>query len=433
MRDVRLSHSQQRFLWDEEMTPGQDDNNVVLAYLLTGPVDAAALAAAFDDVVRRHEVLRTVYLWDTAAGPAQRVLSPNDAGLALVTVTVVDPALPPAEIAASVCADWWDSPFDLENRPPFRARLAALSHDSWLLCLNLHHIAFDGQSEVVLAADLGAAYEARVLGRCPEPTAAPGYGEYALWEADRIPVWAERDLPFWRGLLEDPAPGLLATPDTDQGARGEHEIALDEHSTGRVREAIRATRSIVLSALIHETSAAVGEVFAVDDLNLATVSSGRFEKAHASIVGCFVNSLVLPLRGVRATDSGERLAGVNRLVLQALRRARYPFDLISRDLKVRAAGAGLFDVMVALQAPEPGGRFGADVAFRALRVPAPRAGFGLIVELEQSLTGQWVVAGRWREDLVDEPTGRRVVESLVERLLTLPDRSSRYSGPGGAQ
>ncbi|MFE9313521.1 condensation domain-containing protein [Streptomyces albidoflavus] len=424
--DVRLSHAQQRFLWDEEMAPGQDDNNVVLAYLLTGPVDPAALTAAFDDVVRRHDVLRSVYLWDVAPEPVQRVMAAETAAIALERVTVADPALPPAEIAARVCADWWDSPFALERRPPVRARLAGLSADSWLLCLNLHHIAFDGQSELLLAADLGAAYEARVLGRAPVWEDVPGYGEYARWEADRIPVWAEKDRPFWRHVLADPAPALLATPEADQGVRGEFEIALSARATDRIRDAVRARRTIVMSALLHETSAAVGDVFGVDAVNLATVSSGRFEKAHASILGCFVNPLVLPLSGIRTADAGERLTEVNRLVLQALRRARLPFDLIARDLGIQAVGSGLFDVMVALQAPEPGGSFGADVTYRPLRVPAPRAGFGLVVELEQNLAGHWVVAGRWREDLIDEPTGRKVVESLAERLLTLP-------GPEGAR
>ncbi|MFC9931830.1 condensation domain-containing protein [Streptomyces sp. NPDC127190] len=421
--DVRLSHAQQRFLWDEEMAPGQDDNNVVLAYHLTGPVDADALSAAFEDVLRRHEVLRTVYLWDVAAEPVQRVMTAEAAGIALEHVTVTDPALSPADVAARVCADWWDSPFDLELRPPVRARLAALAPDSWLLCLNVHHIAFDGQSELLLAADLGTAYEARADGRAPVWDAVPGYVEYARWESHRIPVWAENDLPFWRRVLEDPAPALLAPPETDQGTRGEYEIALDTATTDRIRDGVRAARSIVLSALLHEASATVGDVFGVDAVNLATVSSGRFEKAHAPILGCFVNPLVLPLRGLRTTDSAARLTEVNRLVLQALRRARLPFDLIARDLGIQAADAGLFDVMVALQAPEPGGVFAPGVTYRPLRVSAPRAGFGLIVELEQNIAGHWVVAGRWREDLVEEPVGRKVVESLTERLLALPDRA----------
>ncbi|WP_327178632.1 condensation domain-containing protein [Streptomyces sp. NBC_01335] len=421
--DVRLSHAQQRFLWDEEMTPGQDDNNVILAYHLTGPVDADAMSAALDDVLRRHEVLRTVYLWDVAAEPVQRITTAEAAGIALEHVTVTDLDLPPADLAARVCADWWDSPFDLERRPPVRARLAALAPESWLLCLNVHHIAFDGQSELLLAADLGTAYEARAAGRAPTWDAVPGYREYARWEPDRIPVWAENDLPFWRKVLADPAPALLAPPETDQGARGEYEIALDAATTDRIRGGVRAARSIVLSALLHETSAAVGDVFGVDAVNLTTVSSGRFEKAHAPILGCFVNPLVLPLRGLRTTDSVTRLTEVNRLVLQALRRARLPFDLIARDLGIQATDAGLFDVMVALQAPEPGGAFASGVTYRPLRVSAPRAGFGLVVELEQNVAGHWVVAGRWRRDLVEEPIGRQVVESLTERLLALPHRA----------
>ncbi|GGZ70776.1 condensation domain-containing protein [Streptomyces echinoruber] len=418
--EAPCARSQQRFLLEEGLAPGQDDNHVVLAYLLTGPLDPAALAAAFDDVVRRHGILRTLYSWDADPGPVQRELPFDPARTPLTVVPVADTTRPVCEIAAEVCADWWDQPFDLEGRPPLRARLARLTGSSWLLCLSLHHIAFDGRSELVLMADLGAAYRAQSEGRTPDPAAVHSYQDYARWEARRIEEWSARDIPFWRDLLAEAPPRILPAPNAAQAGRREHGTVLDAPTVSRVQDGIRAARSIPLSALLHGTARAVGQVFAVDDVVLATISSGRFERRYDAVVGCFVNPVVLPLREVGKSDSAEGVARANRLVLRALRRARTPFDEIARALGGRVDVAGFFDVMVALQAPEPAGSFDdAEITFRPVRVRAPRAGYGLIVEVEPRHDGAWALTARWREDLVEEDAGRAVVAALEEHLMSL--------------
>ncbi|MGW3351298.1 condensation domain-containing protein [Nonomuraea rubra] len=437
---VPLSHGQQRFLLDETLAPGQDDNHVVLAYLLSGPLDPEALAAAYGDLVARHPILRTVHYWDGERGPLQRVLPPDRERSPLTgplpaptadRPTTSGPAARrpvarrPADVAAELCAGWWDQPFDLEGRPPLRARLARLGPDSWLLCLSMHHIVFDGRSELILLKDLGTAYAARAAGQEPGWPAVPGYHHYAQWEHDLVERWADRDLPFWRELLDaHPLPPLLpAPPLADQAKRHEHEIVLDARTVGELSAAVRTRGAVPLASVLYGTARALGRVFGADRLNLATIASGRFESVFNPVIGCFVNPVVLPFDAVRDGRPEERVEETARLTLRALRHARTPYDRLVRSLRPGAGRLPLYEVMVALQAPLEAGSFGGtDVAVEPVRVRAPRASAPLIVEVEPQPEGGWAVAARWREDVVDERAGREVVSELANLLTGLRAR-----------
>ncbi|TYB69125.1 hypothetical protein FXF51_07725 [Nonomuraea sp. PA05] len=406
---VPLSHGQQRFLLDETLAPGQDDNHVVLAYRLSGPLDPEALATAYGDVVERHPILRTVHYWDDEGEPLQRVLPPDR--------TPLPPTSPLP--AADLCADWWDQPFDLEEHPPLRARLARLGPDSWLLCLSMHHIIFDGRSELILLEDLGTAYAARAAGREPGWPPVPGYHHYAQWEHDMVEQWVSRDLPFWHDLLATDPPPLLPTP-PGQAPRHEHEITLDPVTVGELSAAVRARGAVPLASVLYGTARALGRVFGADRLNLATIASGRFESVFNSVIGCFVNPVVLPFDSVRDGRPEERVQETARLTLRALRHARTPYDRLVRSLRPGAARPPLYEVMVALQAPLETGTFGGTgIAVEPVRVRAPRASAPLVVEVEPQPDGGWAVAARWREDVVDERSGRAVVSEVADLLTSL--------------
>ncbi|MEO3871129.1 condensation domain-containing protein [Nonomuraea sp. B12E4] len=421
---VPLSHAQQRFLLDEGIAPAQDDNHVVLAYLLSGPLDPGALAAAYDDVVERHPILRTVHCWDDELGPVQRVL-PADPGRSPLDGPVPAPAGRQAgEAAAELCAGWWEQPFDLERQPPLRARLAELGPDAWLLCLSLHHIVFDGQSEPILLRELGAAHAARAKGRPPRWPAIPGYHHYAQWEHDMVDTWAARDLPFWRDLLGSPPPALLPASDlTEQAPRQEHEIALDPAATHDLLAAVRTWGGFPLAAVLHGTARALGRVFDAGRLNLATVSSGRYEGVFDPVVGCFVNPIVFPFAPARDGCPGEGVQETARMALRGLRHARTPYDRVVRALRPGTARRPLYEVMVGLQAPRQAGPFGGtEITVEPVRVRAPRTTAPLIVEVEPQPDGGWTLSARWRTDVVDAPAGRAVVSELADLLTGLRAR-----------
>jgi hypothetical protein len=411
---VPLSHTQSRFLLHEQLSPGEDDNHVVMAYRLRGPVDLDALRLALSDAVDRHPVLRSVFTWDDDLGAIQRALPPDTVELTEVEAPAGADTV--EEIAAAVCADWWDDPFDLEFDPPLRARAVPLP-DGLLLCLSMHHIAFDGGSESVLIGDLGAAYACRVDGREPDLPPALGYRSYAWWEQSQLDAWQEQDVPFWRELLADVPVSPVPPPAVEhQVPREDFEVVLDAAQVRGFTSALRSARAIPLAGLLCGVADALGRTFGTGEVCLGTMSSGRFEKAFARVVGSFVNPMAIPMRTAPSGSRTEWASETARRVVSCLRHARTPYDELVRLV---AAGRGrepLFRVWVALQEPPVPEEFGGGVRVEPVLVSPPRTGTELVVEAAPEPTGEWRLSAYWRSDGIDRSTGRAVVERLAQSL-----------------
>src|SRR5436190_22545500 len=160
-----LSFAQQRLWFLDRLLPNKATYNVPALWRLRGQLDAPALERSLNEVVVRHEALRTRFVL-RGDEPVQ-VIEPPSA----VTVPVVDlSAMPPAEREARA-RQLTDSdacqPFDLETGPLLRAQLLRLAAEEHLLLLSVHHIASDGWSMGVLWRELSSAYSALVSGQRP--------------------------------------------------------------------------------------------------------------------------------------------------------------------------------------------------------------------------------------------------------------------------
>lgn len=222
-----LSHSQARFWMAEGTAPGQADNLLVIVYLLSGPLDEDRLETALREVVARHPVLRTVYGWHDD-GPVQEE---RDAKVPweLVDVPATDDDV--RTTAERLTADWWDRPFSLEDEPPLRVRVGRLAEQRHLLCLHVHHVAFDGWSQTVFIGELAAAYRlGRVVDRAGQDTVT--YRDYAAWEQRNLSLWRRTDLPFWRERLNDVPPPFLPPPPQCEAERQEREFLVPPGNRG---------------------------------------------------------------------------------------------------------------------------------------------------------------------------------------------------------
>lgn len=430
--DAPLSHAQQRFWLAEMSAPGAADNLIVLAYALSGPLKTEVLAEALQDTVRLHPALRTMYPWGDEA-PVQRVLPPDESGIGIeLTEPPADAAGPAAglqELAEAVTADWWDRPFSLETEVPLRVRLCRLDADRHLLCVQMHHIAFDGWSESVLVADLQAAYRARLAGR---PAERPGgrltYGSYSVWEKTRIAEWAKDDLPFWKGELCPATPPFLPTP-TGAGEARRLEAVL-QVTAGTVDSLVKVSARYggpAVTALAAGAAQAVATTFGTGSFTLGSVTAGRFDPALETVLGYFVNPF-----GIRVRDGGsEDLAAlVGRTadgIVAALAHTRTPFDEVVRELGPDRSRHPWFQAFAVLQAEPPSGRLGDEVTVEPVRVRPPRTAVELMLEAVPEPGGSWQLVIAWREDGVEESRVRRLVEALrtaLNRIAVLAERPS---------
>ncbi|MFD2474610.1 amino acid adenylation domain-containing protein [Amycolatopsis silviterrae] len=365
----------QRRLWLLQSLSGPDSAayNLPLSVRLRGDLDRDALRAALDDVVARHEPLRTVY-HETDGEPWQEVLAPQP-----VPFTVL-----PAEAAERI-TDLSRRPFSLADELPIRAALIVLGDADHVLLVTVHHIATDEWSLRPLLADLETAYAARAAGHAPQWTPLPvQYADYALWHRS-LPV----DLDFWAAEL-DGLPDEIAVPSgrTRPPRPSGEGIVLDlaVPELPRIRELAAETGTSVFMVLHAAFAAVLARCGAGDDVPIGVPVAGRAAEALDPLVGFFVNTVVLRTDLSGRPTFRELLARVRRTGLAALAHDDVPFDeVVDRLAPPRSTSRHpLFQVLFAYRnTPAGTGRF-AGLAAETELVPTATAKFDLTLNVTET-------------------------------------------------
>jgi hypothetical protein len=248
------SFAQQRLWLLDQLLPNGAIYNVPRVYRLHGPLNVEALRLAFDDLVERHESLRTRFGLEDS-GPVQIISAQMRTALQVEDLTGPAPAQREAE-ARQRAQQEGQAPFDLQRGPLFRVRLLRLSeHEHWLL-LTLHHIVTDGWSSGVLQRELSALYAARCRGESAGLPALPvQYADYAVWQREWLQGDVlEQQLGYWKQALAE-LPALDLPTDRPRPAiasfRGGRVIfEIDAGLTGRLKEVGRAERATLFMTLL---------------------------------------------------------------------------------------------------------------------------------------------------------------------------------------
>jgi hypothetical protein len=213
-----LSFAQQR-LW----FLAQLDERAGAAYAIPGGVrlkgllDMAALHAALNHIVARHEALRTSF--GSVDGAPVQLIAPPQVGLAMSQVDLSAHAQPEAELER-LAAEEASAPFNLARGPLIRGRLIRMADADHALLMTMHHIVSDGWSMGVLVNEFSALYAAHIQGQPdPLPALPIQYADYAVWQRRWITGEVlQRQLDFWRHHLSG-APALLELPTDRPRAR----------------------------------------------------------------------------------------------------------------------------------------------------------------------------------------------------------------------
>jgi amino acid adenylation domain-containing protein len=430
-----LSFAQERLWLFERMDPGSTVFNMPLAARFRGALDVPALARSLEEVVRRHEVLRTTFP-EMAGRPVQRIAP---AGAAPERLPLVDLAGLGAglgeeaarEAARRLAQEQGLRPFDLQRELPLRMLLLRIEPEEHELLVTLHHIAADGWSLEVLVRELGVLYRA-FAHREPSPLSdlPLQYADWAVWQRRWLEGEALESLrAAWRGLLEG-VPTVLELP-TDRPrspAQGRHRgtvrsITLDGDLTHALEALGRPAGCTLYMTLLAAFQVLIGSLSRQDDFLIGTPVAGRSRGETEGMIGFFVNMLALRARlGDRPTFR-QLLARVRETTLAAWAHQEMPFDELVRDLRPeRDPGrAPLIQVVLAEQ-ESPAWDLDLPHVSAELLPPAE-----VVARYDLSLTAVHRPGGlelhlTCDADLFDEATGERLLHRWVDLLRAACER-----------
>jgi amino acid adenylation domain-containing protein len=435
-----LSFAQQRLWFLDQLEPGNPAYNLAAAVLLTGPLDRPAFAASLEEVVARHEALRTTFgrVDDADGEPVQRIAPPAPLPLPGIDLAGLPEEAREAE-ALRLAAEEVMRPFDLARGPLLRAALLRLDAALHVVLLTLHHMVGDGWSIDLLVRELAALYPAFAAGL---PSSLPPlpvqYADFVLWQrASLRGAELATQLAFWRGALAG-APAVLDLPSDrprPAWASGRGGVAASALSTERA-EALRAvgrqagatpfmTFLAAFYALLHRLT---GEA----DLVVGTPVANRRRPELEGLIGFFANTLALRAQ-IPGLPAGEPtfaglLAVVREAALSAYAHQDLPFERLVEELAPERslARAPLFQVMFLLHgtAVEGGELAGLTLApFGSLATAERAAKFDLTLELIEGGPDLAVLL-EFRRDLLDAVTAVRLLghfTALAGALAAAPE------------
>nr|WP_042180173.1 condensation domain-containing protein [Kibdelosporangium sp. MJ126-NF4]CEL14235.1 Mannopeptimycin peptide synthetase MppB [Kibdelosporangium sp. MJ126-NF4]CTQ88603.1 Mannopeptimycin peptide synthetase MppB [Kibdelosporangium sp. MJ126-NF4] len=277
-------------------------HTLVNAWRLTGPVDLTALRQALDDVVARHDVLRTTLDADSseAGGGHQTVHPMTSADLTVRSIDGTDRDHASEALLNEVDAE----PFDVRDLPLLRAVLGRFDENDSVLVLATHHAGTDGWSMGILVRDLAACYTARLTGRPADLPQAPQYTEFASWQRQFGSPTPE-SVEYWRGKLA--GAGMLGIP-TDRpypagtvDVYAAHRFVIDDELSGLAKQFARSMRSTLFMVLLAAHQTQLRDMTGVAEVMIPTFTSGRYDERFTDTVGPFFNLLPLltDMTGVR--------------------------------------------------------------------------------------------------------------------------------------
>ena len=194
-----LSFSQRRLWFLQKLDPNLTAYNIPATFRITGTFSIPALEEALNEIIKRHEVLRTRII-EIAGQPLQEILPNTTIELRVLDLSDV----PQGEAEAQrLSADDARQPYNLAEAPLMRAMLLRSCEDDHFLILNFHHIICDGSSLIIFYHELATLYKAVLDGKISAlPSLPVQYADYALWQHQRLQGEAfDAQLAYWKRQL----------------------------------------------------------------------------------------------------------------------------------------------------------------------------------------------------------------------------------------
>ncbi|HEU4963514.1 MAG TPA: amino acid adenylation domain-containing protein, partial [Bacilli bacterium] len=423
-----LSFAQQRLWFLDQLADGENTSyNVPFVWSLSGPLHLQALERSLNEIVRRHEALRTVFV-EQGGEPRQVVLPDLHVALTLHDVQHIVETEEREEAARHLMQTEIYRPFDLSRGPLLRAALVQVEAQRYLFTLTLHHIVADGWSVGVLMREFTALYEAFAADLpSPLPDVKTQYPDFTLWQREQLQTEAmNKQFDYWRNQLGGSLPVLELPTDhprpakqTFQGAA--EKFVLSPQQTTALKEIGQQAGATLFMTLLTAFNALLHRYTGSEDLLIGSPVANRQLPEIEEMIGFLVNTLVL-----RTDLSGDptfldALARVKRMSLDAFAHQDVPFEQLVADLQPERdlSQSPLFNAMFVLVNTELeplrlGGLIMTPLAFE---FETAKYDLTLTMTEEGDQLVGWL---EYNTDLWTEATARRMVQHLQQLLQAVP-------------
>ncbi|MBE4753746.1 amino acid adenylation domain-containing protein, partial [Corallococcus sp. ZKHCc1 1396] len=413
-----LSFAQQRLWYLQQLDPSSSAYNNASTFRLTGELDTAALQAALDTLVARHEVLRTTYALRNDRA-VQLVHPARGLPLPLVEATGDTPEAREAEMVR-LCQGFITLPFDLE-KVVLRAWLVRVEPQVHVLALVLHHAVSDAWCTMVLARELTVLYASFNAGLpSPLPPLPVQYADYAVWQRAWLEgAVMEEQVAWWKQQLRG-APTLELPTDRPRPAMQSFAGALYRFQLpADVAEPLLAlgrrqgaTSFMVMMALFQTL---LSRYAGQEDFVVGTPIAGRTRPEVEGLIGCFVNTLAFRTRLEGMPSFGELLGRVRTQALEAYARQDAPFERILDTLSLPRdlSRTPLYQVVLnVLNTPEAKAQL-PSLELTPVDISTDTSKFDLALEIWENRAGI-TCRFEYATALFDEATVARMAEHLLE-------------------
>ncbi|MFB6366761.1 amino acid adenylation domain-containing protein [Paenibacillus elgii] len=431
-QEAEMSFAQERLWFVQQIDPLDPVYNEPLAYRIEGRLDTQALRSALNELVQRHEALRTTFAI-TNDRPVPRIADRLALHLPVIPLaTEMGDDL--KELIQQRLTEEAQKPFDLEKGPLIRTVLFRVNEENWILFINMHHIITDAWSNVIFLEELNLLYTAYLGNRASPLLELPlPYSDYASWHKD----WIQRDglreqLAFWKKelagelpILQLPIDGPRPPVQTYEGDKVHFSLSAERMS--RIQGLSRQTEASVYMILQAAFSILLHRYSGQQDIIVGSPIANRNQHGLEQIMGFFVNTVAIRSQ-FKGNDSFLAfLQQVKERCLQVYEHQDFPFELLVRELQPERnpAYSPIVQVMFAYQNNLEEILELGDLAVHSIEVNSKTSRYDLTLFLKETAAGHLSGTFEFNTRLFRKETIERMLGSftaLLDAILNQPEQ-----------
>ncbi len=429
--NLPVSFSQARLWFLDLLEPNNAAYNIAIAFRLDGNFNEEALHRSLQEIIQRHEVLRTTF--ESKDGiPVQVIHEFDQVPLTVTELSHLQPQKQEEELQKAV-REAIICPFNLRTLPLLRVHLYRLAEDRHVFVVVMHHIISDGWSLGLMIKELSLSYAAFCRGDASSlPSLSLQYGDFAHWQRTIFEkTQLQEQLSYWKEKLGRKIEVLELPTDFPRPAIARYEggavsFTINPKVSDRFKQLCESQGATLFMGLLGVFTTLLMRYSGQQDLLIGTPIANRNRQEIEDLIGFFVNTLVIRTDLSGNPEFKTLLLRIKEETLQAYAHQDVPFERIVEELQPERnlSHNPLFQVMFVLQNAPMGNLELPNLSLTPLELEQVTAKFDLTLlmsETKKGLQGIW----EYRTDLFDVATINRMVghlQTLLESIVANPEQ-----------